>query len=224
MIEHLFVQFIILTKQKTILMKALKSALAIFFVSFSIFISCVKTDVNPADLSDSAYTDLTFLATAHDSTQKDGKKGHGKITEVDASTLPASVKTYINTNYAGATLKTAGKTETGTIVVHIVLANGSSKGLKFDSAGVFISVKDHGKNKGEKVDIKDLPMTITDYIKANYATASIHKAFKSDTGSYGVVLKRTDDTKIILGFDATGKFLNELKHVKGEKGKSKKSK
>lgn len=199
-------------------MKALKSVLAVFFISFSIFISCVKTDVLPADLSDSAYTDLTFLATAHDSTQKDGNKGHGKITEIDASTLPAAVKTYINAKYAGATLKTAGKTETGTIVVHIVLADGSSKGLKFDSAGVFISEKNQGKNKGVKVDIKDLPKTITDYVKANYATATIYKAFKSDTGNYGVVLKKSDDSKIILGFDAAGKFLNELTHTKG-KGK-----
>ncbi len=191
----------------------------------TVFTACVSTDVTPLD--DSAYLDLTFLATA-DSTGNHKGGEHKKMTEIDPASLPAAVKTYISTTYAGATIKHAAIGDSSKYFhVHIVLADGTNKGLKFDAAGKFLSEKtrDGNKgNKGNKIETSALPKAITDYIAKNYSGGTIEKAFKTETGSYGVEVTKADKTKLIVAFDKDGKFVSELVHNNKNKDKDKKDK
>jgi Putative beta-lactamase-inhibitor-like, PepSY-like len=200
-------------------MKNLQFLLIALFSATFMFTACESTDIIPLD--DSAYLDLTFMATADSShTHKGGSKGEkGKMNEIDPATLPASVTAYITTTYAGSTVKHAAKTESGKFVVHLILADKSNKGLVFDETGKFLSAKNQGKNKGVKVEISALPKAVTDYITTTYPGSKIKKAYKSDTGNFGVEVEKADKTKVMVGFDATGKFLSELAHKHDEKKK-----
>jgi hypothetical protein len=189
------------------------------------FTSCENLGLSPNETSDdSAYADFMFLATA-DSSGHGGKHGHGKkhdMTEIEASALPASVTSYISTNYVGATIKRAAQSDSGKFAVHIVLTNSTHKGLLFDAAGKFVrevSGKGHG---GEKIDIATLPTIVTSYISTTYAGSKISSARKSSDGKYGVLITKADGTKVMLGFNSSGVFLNELTMKgKGRKGKGK---
>jgi hypothetical protein len=78
-----------------------------------------------------------------------GKKA--KLTEVDIATLPASVGAYVTANYAGYTVKKAGKDADGNLLVGIKNDTGH-KVLKFDSTGKFVeelAIPPHGK-RGKK--------------------------------------------------------------------------
>jgi Putative beta-lactamase-inhibitor-like, PepSY-like len=194
-------------------MKSIKILLLALFSSAAIFTSCVSTDVVPLD--DSAYLDLTFMASVADSTNT-----HKKMTEIDPATLPAVIKTYITTNYPGATIKHAGTTDSGKTIVHLVLADGlKNKGLVFDAAGKFLAekTKDKDGKKGKKIEVSALPKVITDYIASKYSGGTIEKAFQSETLSYGVEVVKADKTKVMVLFDKDGKFLSELTHKEGEK-------
>jgi hypothetical protein len=82
-----------------------------------------------------------------------------------------------------------------------------------------VSGKGHG---GEKVDVSTLPTSITTYISTTYAGSTVNSARKSSDGKYGVLVTKADGTKVMLGFDAAGVFLNELTmKEKGGKGKGK---
>ena len=73
-----------------------------------------------------------------------------KLIEVAVTALPATVTAYITKNYAGYTIKKAGKDADGNLLVG--LDNGSGhKVLKFDSAGNFkeeLQIPPHEKRKG----------------------------------------------------------------------------
>lgn len=77
-----------------------------------------------------------------------------KLTDVDISTLSASVTSYVTKNYAGYTIKKAGTNADGNLFVGI--ANDTTRVvLIFDSAGNFVKVADippmnggRGKGKG----------------------------------------------------------------------------
>ncbi len=206
-------------------MKNFKILLLSLILGGSLFTACVSTDVEPLD--DSAYLDLTFLATA-DSLGNHKGGGHKKMTEIDVTTLPAVVKTYISTTYAGATIKHAAIADSSKhYFVHIVLTDGTNKGLKFDAAGKFLSekTKDGNKgNKGTKIETSALPKSVTDYITATYVGGKIEKAYKSDAGTYGVEVTKVDKTKLIVAFDKDGKFVSELVHNNKNKNKDKKGK
>ncbi len=60
-----------------------------------------------------------------------------KLTEVTLTDLPASITTYITTNYAGATLQKAGKNADGAYFVAIKSGD-SMKVLRFDANGTFV--------------------------------------------------------------------------------------
>jgi Putative beta-lactamase-inhibitor-like, PepSY-like len=199
-------------------MKSFKILVLSILGAAALFTSCVSTDITPLD--DSAYLDLTFMASVADSTHT-----HKKMTEIDPATLPAVVKTYITTNYPGATIKHAGSTDSGKFIVHLVLADGlKNKGLVFDAAGKFLAekTKDKDGKKGKKVEVSALPKVITDYIASKYSSGKIEKAYQSETGSYGVEVKKADNTKIMVLFDKDGKFLSELSHKEGDRKKDKK--
>ncbi|HLO45289.1 MAG TPA: hypothetical protein VK175_13220 [Leadbetterella sp.] len=204
-------------------MKNLKVLILALFAALAGLSSCENLGLSPSESSDdSAFVDFMFLATA-DSSSSSGKHGHGKkhnMTEIELSALPTSVTGYITTNYVGSTIKRAAQSDSGKYAVHIVLADSTHKGLLFDAAGVFVKEfagKGHG---GEKIDVATLPAAITTYISTTYAGSTVSGARKSSDGKYGVLVTKADGTKIMLGFDAAGVFLNELS-MKGKGGKGK---
>lgn len=183
--------------------------------------SCDKSTVDPSD-DEAAYTDFLFFATA------DSSNGHGhhrhNLTEIEISALPANVTSYISSNYSGATIDKAAVSDSGKYSVRITFADSTHKGLLFDANGNFIS-EHTGKGKGpdgEKIDPASLPSTITDYITANYAGSEIKGAHLTTDGKYGVLVKKSDSTMVLLGFDAGLKFLGETAFTpKRGKGKGK---
>ncbi|GAB3990757.1 hypothetical protein GCM10028807_18500 [Spirosoma daeguense] len=90
--------------------------------------ACNKTAVDPDDDSDGA----RVASVSGDSTKKPRS-----LTVVDVASLPATVTTYISTNYAGATIKEAGKDKNGDFVVSITV-DGGVKLLLFKADGTFV--------------------------------------------------------------------------------------
>ena len=153
------------------------------------------------------------------------EKCKGKLVAVDPATLPASIATYINTNYAGATVKFAGKDDKGQIVVGLTL-NNVETGLLFDASGVFLKALDNYGKKAKlvQVDIATLPASVTAYVTTNYAGYTIKKAGKDADGNVLVGIKNDAGHKV-LKFDSTGKFVAELQippHDKGPRDPKKK--
>jgi hypothetical protein len=187
------------------------------------FASCSKNEINPED--DSALMDFLFLATASDSTGVRGPHGKCDLTAMDVASLPSAIVAYVTATYAGSTIGRAGKTSDGMYALQITKADGTKAGLIFDATGAF--VKEHGgKGKGLKgtgIAVADLPSGISAFITATYAGSTIEKAIKSEDGRYGVLLTKSDETKVLLGFDADGKFIAELS-LKGKGGKKSKRK
>lgn len=90
--------------------------------------ACNKDNLSPnADTS-------AARSSATDSLHR-GKPG--SLTAVATSSLPAAITTYINANYAGATIKEALKDSQGNFVVMITL-NNTVKLLAFKADGTFV--------------------------------------------------------------------------------------
>ena len=68
-----------------------------------------------------------------------GVKGNYSV--VETSTLPTSITTYISTNYAGSTIKLAGKNPTGQFKVFIQLSTGQLAELTFAADGTFVQAR-----------------------------------------------------------------------------------
>lgn len=77
--------------------------------------------------------------------------------------------------------------------------------LNGEGKGKFGKKSGHGKDKGEKVEIEDLPEVITTYITDNYPDVTIERAKMNRNDKY--MVKVTGD--LILSFDADGAFLGE---------------
>lgn len=210
-------------------MKSLKLLVLVLLGATIGFSSCEQLGLTPTSDDNSAVFDLLFLATA-DSSVTGGHHGHGgpkgkgggKMTQIDVTSLPSNVTSYISTNYVGSTVKHAAKTDSGYYAVHIVLTDSTHKGLLFDASGNFLREKSGKGHKGTSVDVASLPSAIATYVSANYAGSTITKAMVSSEGKYGVLVTKSDDTKVLLGFDSAGAFLNELTPKQGGKhGKGK---
>ena len=206
-------------------MKSLKFLFVVLFGAVVGFTSCENLGLSPED-ENSAIFDLMFLATADSSSTGGGhhhKHGHkGTLTEVAVADLSAKITTYIATKYVGSSIKHAAKTDSGYFAVHVVLADSTHKGLLFDASGNFLRERSGKGNSGTKIDLATLPAAITTYITANYAGSTLKDARKSSEGKYAVLVTKADGTKVLLGFDAAGVFLNELTpKLKGGKGKGK---
>jgi hypothetical protein len=183
--------------------------------------SCNKQEVTP-DTSDDVFASIEASAARTAAVNDTVTKGKckGKLTSVDVATLPATITSYINTNYAGATIKFAGKDEKGQYVVGVSL-NSVETGLLFDANGAFIQTLAHyGKRaKLTQVALTDLPASVGTYVSANYAGYTIKKAGKDADGNLIVGLSDGTNHKA-LKFDATGKFVEELQiPPHGKKGK-----
>ncbi len=199
------------------------------FLSIFTFTACESDRaVSPFSTDEeSAILDFMFLATADDSTgttnRNHGWRGGKKcnVTELDVANLPAAISSYITSNYAGSTSNRAGTLENGNYVVKITKADATHAGLVFDANGVFVKEKT-GKSgsRGTEVAVANLPTTITAYITANYAGATIKKAITNEEGKFLLIVQKADETYVGVGFNADGTFISEVtKRGKGGKYK-----
>lgn len=146
------------------------------------------------------------------------RHGHGPCgrghrgTPVALADLPTSITDYIAANYPDAETKRAKTNNHNGNYFVLIKTDDGRVVLKFDADGNFIeevSCIHHGCGGITPVDIADLPITITDYITANYPDADIQKAGqKTNSGNYGVVLNINGD-RVIVVFDEDGNFLFE---------------
>lgn len=151
---------------------------------------------------------------------------------VSISSLPASIGTYLLTNYAGFSGERAFsiKDSSGTIQGYVVIIqyNGKPVGLKFDAGGNFVKVleqreghdlKGNGWHRGGRFDDRDglkrdtialstLPSVIKSYFAANYPTDTLVRAFKGKDSGY-VVLSVSNGAFATV-FDASGTFIKRL--------------
>jgi len=188
------------------------------------FVSCQNenTDMSPTTDTDDVSLETVAASAARFSVEADSvttRNCKGKLTEVAVADLSAVITDYISTIYPSSTLKFAAKDESGKIVVSILLADGTPKGLIFNADGSFSAeLKGHARRaKLTEVAVANLSATITGYITANYAGAEIKKAGINADGQYfvGIVL----DSKIkVLLFNADGTFNRELEKASGGKG------
>lgn len=185
--------------------------------------SCNQQDVN-ADNSDDVFASIEASAARTAAVNDTVTKGKckGKLTSVDIATLPATITTYINANYAGSTIKFAGKDEKGQYVVGVSL-NSVETGLLFDANGAFVQTLAHYGKKAKltEVAVADLPASVGAYVTTNYAGYTIKKAGKDTDGNLIVGLSDGTNHKA-LKFDAAGLFKEELQiPPHGKKGKKK---
>lgn len=185
--------------------------------------SCKNQDVTPDTSLDEIFSSMassTARTAAINDTVTKGKC-KGNLTSIDAATLPNSVTTYINTNYAGAAIKFAGKDGKGQFVVGLSL-NGVDTGLLFDANGVFVQkLERYGtKAKLTEVAITALPASISAYVTTNYAGYTIKRAGSDADGNLIVGLDNGTGHKV-LKFTSAGVFTEELQippHGKGHGG------
>jgi hypothetical protein len=192
-------------------MKNVKLVWVLFLGLATTVISCNQADVS-ADDYDSSLMEFVSYATNGDSTSTSGHKHKSgkKLTQIEISALPTVVTTYITTTYAGSTIKHAGKSDsTGNYYVHIVKSDSTHLGLKFDAAGVFISVVAK-KAKGTHIAVASLPTSITTYISTTYVGSTVKHAMLDSDGSYKIIVEKADATKIGLGFSSAGVFTAEI--------------
>jgi hypothetical protein len=132
---------------------------------------------------------------------------------VEAAALPASIQTYLSTNYSGNTFNKAFavKDTTGAAKGYVVIINYNGKpvGLEFKADGTFVKVLEqrersdinnngwhpggrfenrNGQHK-DTVALSSLSATITGYLTANYAGDTLVRAFKVAGGNYLVITK-----------------------------------
>ena len=191
-----------------------------------IIVSLWNCNSNNSAISPSASARLS--ATQIDSVGCRGR-GPGSLTAVAAADLPATITSYITTNYAGATIKLAGKDAKGSYFVAIQL-NGLNKALQFDSTGAFVQELEfmgerHEKGPGSKekrdslnaVNIAALPAIVTSYISKNYAGSTIDFVGKATSTGY-IVGITVGGVRKVLQFNADGSFNQELPTPTGKHG------
>ncbi|MBA0883419.1 PepSY-like domain-containing protein [Flavobacterium undicola] len=140
-----------------------------------------------------------------------------KITPVAISDLLASIVTYINTNYVGATINSAHVKSDGSFDVLITTADKVKIRLHFSSTGEFVSAHElkangnhrhHHSDKHTRIALADLASSITTYISANYAGSKTVVAFSEADGSIDVFIVTADGAKLNLNFTADGTFVS----------------
>ena len=185
--------------------------------------SCKTQEVTPDTSLDEVFSSMASSAARTAAVNDTVTKGKckGNLTSIDAATLPSSVTTYINTNYAGAAIKFAGKDDKGQFVVGLSL-NGVDTGLLFDANGAFVQKLERygAKAKLTEVAITSLPASISAYVTANYAGYTIKRAGSDADGNLIVGLDNGTGHKV-LKFTSAGVFKEELQippHGKGQGG------
>ncbi|MEO8171623.1 MAG: hypothetical protein ABI581_01015 [Sediminibacterium sp.] len=148
--------------------------------------------------------------------------------EVAATSLSASIQTYLTATYSGYTFTKAFavKDTAGTVKGYVVIINFNGKpvGLEFKADGTFVKVLEqrergdvngpgwHNGGRFEKrgglrdtVSLSALPTAVTAYFGATYASDTLLKAFKVQGGNY-LVLSKNNGLFASL-FSSTGVFI-----------------
>lgn len=200
--------------------------LGVFVCALSVAtFSCKNDDLlstdETADFFSSARTAADSIMSCRDSLHKGF---HHNKTEVAVSALPKALTDYITASYAGATIQKAFQDNSSKNYVVQILQGTDNKLLVFSSAGAFVKelVKgERGKFGATEIAVADIAKAITDYITANYAGATVHKAFKDANQNTIVIIKHNDTAKVLL-FDVNNAFVKEDTKSKGKgKGKGK---
>ncbi|MEY4964123.1 MAG: hypothetical protein RLZZ323_1442 [Bacteroidota bacterium] len=133
--------------------------------------------------------------------------GHNPVAIAD---LVDAIKTYITTNYTGATITSAHKESDGSFDVFITTASGAKLNINFSASGDFVSVSSddiHHSDNGTVIAISSLSATITTYISTNYAGATIVTAKQETDGNVEVYILTATGIKLELKFNASGNFV-----------------
>ena len=183
--------------------------------------SCKNQDATPSTTLDQVFASMQASAARTAAVNDTITKGKckGKLTSINVATLPSTIITYINTNYAGAIIKFAGKDDKGQTVVGLSVGTVET-GLLFDATGKFVQKLEnyHNKAKLTEVAVTALPAAVTAYITKNYAGYTIKKAGKDADGNLLIGLDNGTGHKV-LKFDSAGNFKEELQIPPHEKGK-----
>lgn len=170
--------------------------------SFDVFI----TTASGAKLNINFSASGSFVAVSSDDIHH---SGNGTLIAI--SSLSSTITTYINTNYAGATIKEAHVESDGSIEVNILTATGVKLELKFDTTGAFVSLSSHSNNRYPEneasVAIANLLTNIKTYITTNYVGATVKEAHVESDGSFDVVIITATGAQIKLNFSITGAFI-----------------
>ena len=199
----------------------MKKVLFLLTVISGLFLaSCKNQEATPSTTLNQVFASMQASAARTAAVNDTVTKGKckGKLTSVDVATLASTIITYINTNYAGAVIKFAGKDDKGQTVVGLTL-NGVETGLLFDATGKFVQKLDnyHNKAKLTEVAISTLPANVSAYVTKNYAGYTIKRAGKDADGNLLVGLDNGTGHKV-LKFDSAGNFKEELQIPPHEKG------
>ncbi|WP_373515993.1 hypothetical protein [Persicitalea sp.] len=186
----------------------------------AVMMSCQKDNLDPSSSAD--FNDVVLSAARYSVAEDSVTKKHckGKLTELAEADIPAAVTAYIGTNYDGATLKFAGTDTQGNVVVGLTLADGTYKGLIFDSAGTFVKELSHYRKHAKltEVAIADLPASVSAYVVANYTGAEMKRAGTNEAGEHFVMLS-TAGAPVVLLFNADDTFNKVLEKTKGRGNK-----
>lgn len=131
-------------------------------------------------------------------------------TPVAIADLATSIKTYISSTYAGATITSAHKESDGSFDVFITTAAGANLNLNFSATGDFVSVSSNGNNHSNHetpITVADLSATITTYITTKYPAATITSAEKDWNGGFEVHITTAAGVRLELNFTAAGVFV-----------------
>jgi hypothetical protein len=155
--------------------------------------------------------DGTFVSARIFRTNGNHHHNHaGSQTPVAIADLAASIKTYIASTYAGATITSAHKESDGSFDVIITTAAGANLNLNFSAAGDFVSVSSNGNNHSNHetpIAIADLAASITTYITITYPAATITSAEKDWNGGLEVHITTAAGVRLELNFTAAGVFV-----------------
>lgn len=210
-------------------MRKIKSLAALLVLFALALTSCQKQDETTnsedadvvVDFLKMSSADTTSSTCSKDSLDSTHRRHHVRnITEIDIATLPTTISTYINTNYAGATIQKAGVDSLGRYFIQIMKSDSTYIGLLFDASGNFVRelLRKKHDDRGTTIDPSALPASVSTYISTNYAGVTIRRAILESDGTYRVIIILADNSYLGLSFDASGNFVNAMT-VTDHKGK-----
>lgn len=210
------------------------NSLYVLAASLLFIVSCTK-DNSATTTTGATFTALSMQAVSvavnasGDSVYVVNTCSHGSVLKaVSTGSLPASINSYLSSNYNGYTLQQAFSVDSaGAAAGYVVIIQYNNKpvGLKFDATGNFIKVleqreghdlNDHngwhrgglfdsrGDAQKDTVAIKNLPNTVLQYFAANYPQDTLVKAYKGRDSS--LVVMSVNNGVYATVFNADGTF------------------
>jgi len=211
------------------------------FAAVMLFTAC-KKDVS---VNDSTTTDLSTAVAVPASASQRGTASSDSVyvvgtctrdqrrDSIAASGLPASITTYLTSNYAGYIFHKAFavKNQSGTVngYVVIIFYNDKPVGLAFDASGNFVKVleqrergdlngpgwhhggrfDDRGNAQKDSIALSALPSGIISYLSLNYGSDTLVKAFINRHDTSYVVITRNNGVFANI-FDKNGTFIKRV--------------